>query len=79
MQCALDGFLQLTLSVHQGAEDLGEQVMETHGNFAGGDGHLPEALGQMRAVAFEDSRAEGSQISPSAMLALEVSKACRLV
>ena len=56
MQCTLDGFLQLTLSVHQGAEDLGEQVMETHGNFAGGDGHLPEALGQMRAVAFEDSR-----------------------
>ena len=60
MQCTLDGFLQLTLSVHQRAEDLGERVMETHGNFAGGDGHLPEALGQMRAVAFEDSRAEGS-------------------
>ena len=60
MQCTLDGFLQLTLSVHQRAEDLGERVMETHGNFAGGDGHLPEALGQMRAVAFEHSRAEGS-------------------
>jgi hypothetical protein len=58
VQSTLDGFLPLTLGVHQRAEDIGEHVMETHGDFASGNGHLPEALGQMRAVPFEDSRTE---------------------
>ncbi len=45
--------------MQQRAEDLGERMMKAHGDFAGGDGRLPEALGHMGAITFEQGGAQG--------------------
>lgn len=42
----------MTLSVHQRAEDIGEDVVQAQGDFTGRDGYVPEALGQISTVGW---------------------------
>jgi len=59
MQGALDGSMQMMLTMEHRTEDIGKHMAHTHGDFAGGDGNAPQALGQMRAVVFDPSSTVG--------------------
>lgn len=50
--------MQMMLTMEHRTEDIGKHMAHTHGDFAGGDGNAPQALGQMRAVAFENCSAK---------------------
>ena len=59
MQRTLDRAVELTWTMQDRTEDIGEHMMEAHRDFARRDGHPAQTLGEMRTVAFKEGSAEG--------------------
>lgn len=51
----------LAWAMYQGVENRRQEVPGAHGDFSGGDGHMQQALGQVRTVALENG---GTQRRP---------------